>query len=94
MKTPVFSSDEKDRYLHIYYSYERASAERAALETKIDRIAAYLKKQEGRQVVLDKSYEKYFSLEYYHEGEEDQCFVCGIEKASVIEAELELCGYF
>ena len=94
LKTPVFSSDEKDRYLHIYYSYERASAERAALETKIDRIAAYLKKQEGQQVVLDKSYEKYFSLEYYHEGEEDQCFVCGIEKASVIEAELELCGYF
>ena len=94
LKTPVFSSDEKDRYLHIYYSYERAYAERAALETKIDRIAAYLKKQEGQQVVLDKSYEKYFSLEYYHEGEEDQCFVCGIEKASVIEAELELCGYF
>ena len=94
LKTPVFSSDEKDRYLHIYYSYERASAERAALEAKIDRIAAYLKKYEGQQVVIDKSYEKYFSLEYYHEGKEDQCFVCGIEKSSVIDAELELCGYF
>ena len=94
LKTPVFSSDEKDRYLHIYYSYERASAERAALEAKIDRIAAYLKKYEGQQVVIDKSYEKYFSLEYYHEGKEDQCFVCGIEKSSVINAELELCGYF
>ena len=94
LKTPVFSSDEKDRYLHIYYSYERASAERAALEAKIDRIAAYLKKYEGQQVVIDKSYEKYFSLEYYHGGKEDQCFVCGIEKSSVIDAELELCGYF
>ena len=94
LKTPVFSSDEKDRYLHIYYSYERASAERAALEAKIDRIAAYLRKYEGQQVVIDKSYEKYFSLEYYHEGKEDQCFVCGIEKSSVIDAELELCGYF
>jgi transposase len=32
--------------------------------------------------------------EYYHEGKEDQCFVCGIEKASVIEEELKMCGYF
>ena len=94
LKIPVFYSDEKDRFLHIYYSYGKAAGEREALETKIDRIAAYLKKQEGQAVILDKSYEKYFDLEYYHEGLEDQCFVCGIEKASVIEAELKLCGYF
>ena len=25
---------------------------------------------------------------------DDQCFVCGIEKASVIEEELKMCGYF
>lgn len=94
LKTPVFYSDEKDRYLHIYYSYEKAAAERAALEAKIDKISAYLKKLEGQSVVIEKSYEKYFSLEYYHKGEEDQCFVCGIEKNTVIEAELKLCGYF
>ena len=94
VKTKVFYSDEKDRYLHIYYSYSKAASEREDLESKIDRIAAYLKKQEGQAVVIDKSYEKYFSLEYYHEGKEDQCFVCGIEKASVIEEELKMCGYF
>ena len=94
VKTKVFYSDEKDRYLHIYYSYSKAAAEREDLESKIDRIAAYLKKQEGQPVIIDKSYEKYFSLEYYHEGKEDQCFVCGIEKASVIEEELKMCGYF
>ena len=94
LKTQVFYSDEKERYLHVYYSYEKAAAERAALETKIAKIAAYLKKLEGLPVIVDKCYEKYFSLEYYHEGKEDQCFVCGIEKASVIEAELKLCGYF
>ena len=94
VKTKVFYSDEKDRYLHIYYSYGKAAAERECLETKIDRIAAYLKKQEGQAVVIDRSYEKYFHLEYYHEGEEDQCFVCGIEKSSVIEEELKMCGYF
>ena len=35
-----------------------------------------------------------YSLEYFHEGQEDQCFVCAIEKSDVIEAELEMCGYF
>ena len=94
VKTKVFYSDEKDRYLHIYYSYSKAASEREDLESKIDRIAAYLKKQEGQAVVIDKSYEKYFRLEYYHEGKEDQCFACGIEKASVIEEELKMCGYF
>ena len=94
LKTPVFYSDEKDRYLHIYYSCSKAADERSALEAKIDRMAAYLKKLEGQEIVVDKSYEKYFSLEYYHEGKEDQCFVCALEKASVIEEELKLCGYF
>ena len=94
LKTPVFYSDEKDRYLHIYYSYSKAADERSALEAKIDRMAAYLKKLEGQDVVIDKSYEKYFSLEYYHEGQEDQCFVCALEKAYAIEEELKLCGYF
>ena len=94
VKTKVFYSDEKDRYLHIYYSCSRAASEREDLESKIDRIAAYLKKQEGQPVIIDKSYEKYFSLEYDHEGKDDQCFVCGIEKASVIEEERKMCGYF
>lgn len=90
----VFPSDERNRYLHIYYSYSKAAAEREQLEQKIDKLAAYFKKLEGQPVVLDKSYEKYFSLEYYHEGQEDQCFVCAIEKSSVIEEELKTCGYF
>ena len=90
----VFPSDERNRYLHIYYSYSKAAAEREQLEQKIDKLAVYFKKLEGQPVVLDKSYEKYFSLEYYHEGQEDQCFVCAIEKSSVIEEELKMCGYF
>lgn len=94
MERTVFPSDERNRYLHIYYSYSKAAAEREQLEQKIDKLAAYFKKLEGQPVVLDKSYEKYFSLEYYHEGQEDQCFVCAIEKSSVIEEELKMCGYF
>ena len=40
VKTKVFYSDEKDRYLHNYYSYSKAASEREDLESKIDRIAA------------------------------------------------------
>lgn len=90
----VFPSDARNRYLHIYYSYSKAAAEREQLGQKIDKLAAYFKKLEGQPVVLDKSYEKYFSLEYYHEGLEDQYFVCAIEKSAVIEEELKMCGYF
>ena len=94
VETPVFYSDEKNRYLHIYYSYGKAASEREALESRLDRMAAYLGRLEGQPVVIDKSYEKYYSLEYFHEGQEDQCFVCAIERADVVEAELEMCGYF
>ena len=94
VETPVFYSDEKNRYLHIYYSYGKAASERAALETRLDKMSAYLKRLEGQQVIVDKSYEKYYSLEYFHEGYEDQCFICAIEKSDIVETELEMCGYF
>lgn len=94
LKKPVFYSDEKERYLHIYYSYDRAAAEKALLESGLDQMAAYLRKMEGQPVIIDKKFEKYYSLEYYHEGQDDQCFVCAVEKASVIEEELKQCGYF
>ena len=90
----IFPSDERNRYLHIYYSYSKAAAEKEQLEVRLEKLASYFKKLEGQKVVLDKSYEKYFSLEYYHEGQDDQCFVCAIEKSSVIEEEMRMCGYF
>ena len=94
VKTPVFYSDEKDRYFHIYYSYVKAASEKALLEKTIHKTASYLKKMEGLPNIIDKKYGKYFSLEYYHEGQEDQCFVCGIPRNDVISQELQMCGYF
>lgn len=94
VKTPVFYSDEKDRCLHIYYSYDKAASEKWILESNIRKMTSYLKKMEGQSVVIDKKYEKYFSLEYYHEGQDDQCFVCGIPKNDMISQELQMCGYF
>ena len=37
-KTKVFYPDEKDWYLHIYYSNSKTASEREDLESKIDRI--------------------------------------------------------
>lgn len=94
VRRKVFPSDTKDRYVHVYFSAERCAAERKNLETNLDRMEYMLARYEGQPVTIEKSYEKYFHIEYYHEGEEDQCFVCGIPKESVIEKEIGLCGYF
>ncbi len=94
VKKKVFLSDEKDRYVHVYFSADKCAAERNEFESKLDRMEEVLKKYEGQPVVIEQSYERYFHLEYFHEGKEDQCFVCGIPKDTVIEKELGSCGYF
>ena len=94
IKRKVFLSDEKDRYVHVYYNADRCAAERNNLQAKLDKMEYALRKLEGKPVVVEKSYEKYFHIEYFHEGKDDQCFVCAIPKEDVIDRELELCGYF
>ena len=90
----LFPSDTKERCVHLYYSIEKARKERADLEQKIDRIAKYLEKQEGKKVTIDKSFEKYFKLIYFHKGQKDECFFKAKEKTEVINEEIRLCGYF
>ena len=94
IKRKVFLSDEKDRYVHVYYNADRCAAERNNLQAKLDKMEYALRKLEVKPVVVEKSYEKYFHIEYFHEGKDDQCFVCAIPKEDVIDRELELCGYF
>lgn len=93
-KMKIFASDEKDRYLHIYFSPTKSASERASFESKLDKMGQILEKMKGQQVTIDKSYERYYHLEYYHKGQEDECFVCGIEKEDMISRQLKLCGYF
>ena len=94
VKKKLFASDEKNRYIHIYYSASKCASERSLFEKKLDKIEQYLKKMQGRPVTIEKSWAQYFHLEYYHPGEEDECFVCGVPKEDVMEKELKLCGYF
>lgn len=94
VKKRLFTSDENERYMHIYYNSHKYASEKEDIEAKIDFMAESLKKMEGKQAVIGSSYEKYFDLIYYHEGQEDQKFLCGREKYEVIDREIELSGYF
>ncbi|HAX51929.1 MAG TPA: transposase [Lachnospiraceae bacterium] len=94
IKRKLFESDEKERYFHLYYSSMKHASEQELLEAKLDRMRKNLRKLYKKPVVMDKSYEHYFTPIYYHEGKEDQLFELVQEKADVIQQEIRLCGYF
>jgi transposase len=94
VKRQLYPSDKHERYFHIYYSDRKKSAERDAVESKIDHLAQFLKENEGGQLQHDSGIEKYFDLIYYHEGKADETFMYGRERYDVIDEEIRLCGYF
>ena len=94
VKSPLYPTDTKDRYFHIYYNGRKAITEREELEQKIDRCARYIKKHQGDNVTLDKTMLKYFDPVYYHEGKEDQRLMSAVERTEVINEEIRMCGYF
>jgi transposase len=94
MRKKLFATDTKKRYFHVYYKSQKYTAEREQLEAKIDRMSKYLKEREGKSVILNDTFEKYFDLIYYHKGQEDQKFLYGKEKTDIIDEEIKLCGYF
>lgn len=86
----LYPSDTKDRYFHLYYSHEKAVAERTALQDKIEEMKKYLDSVAGDKVTLAEKYSRYFNLEFHSDG----TFVCAGEKTSVIEEEISLFGYY
>ncbi len=89
IKTKLFNTDEKDRYIHVYYSRSKAAAEQDRLETKIDSLDRNYKKLIGTNRVTDQ-FEKYFRFERDKEG----IIAAVMQKNSVIENEKKLMGYF
>ena len=61
---------------------------------KIDRMGKKLKECMGEPIHPGGDYNKYFDLIFWHPGLEDEKFMSGIEKADVINREIQLCGYF
>ena len=91
IKQKLYAADEKDRYFHIYHSIEKESAERTQLENRIDEMTKFMKRHSNEMREFGAGFERYFEL-YYDEGH--KTFLFPVEKARVIENEIELCGYF
>ena len=91
VKKKLYLSDERDRYFHIYHSSFKESAEREIIESKIEQMANFLKKNANKAKEFGPGIEKYFEL-YYDEAK--KTFLFALAKASVIEAEMALSGYF
>jgi hypothetical protein len=91
VKKKLYLTDEKDRYFHIYHSNWKESEEREVIESKIEKMTKFLKKYSNTVKEFGPGFEKYFELYY---DEEKKKFMFPIEKASVIEKEMALCGYF
>lgn len=91
VKRKLYATDEKDRYFHIYHSIEKESAERTQLENRIDEMTKFMKRHSNEMREFGVGFERYFELYY---DEEHKTFLFPVEKARVIENEIELCGYF
>lgn len=91
VRAPLYASDRKQRYFHLYYSSAKDSAEREEVESRIDRMAKLIVSHEMKSVTFPKAFHDYFDLVYDAKGE---IFLFGKEKADVVERELSLCGYF
>lgn len=91
VKRKLYDTDEKDRYFHVYYSLNKENAECNIIENRIEQMAKFMKKHANEVREFGPAFEKYFEL-YYHE--EKKTFLFPVEKASVIEQEINLCGYF
>ena len=91
IKRKLYASDEKDRYFHIFFNDAKKAAEHEAIEIKIEKMAEYLKKQEGKVYDPSESIKDYFEAFI---NDKDNVFLFAREKKEVIEREIDLCGYF
>lgn len=87
---PLYASDEKPRWIHVYYSAGRVAREREALESNLDKAARLMRKMVGKEWTMPDSYSRYYEACYDDAG----CFMCARERKDAISRELELAGYF
>lgn len=82
---------EEDRHFHLYYLSQKEHAEREQVEARVEHMASYLRKQEGKAVTIGEGYKQYFHLE---SDSKDDVFLFAREHKEVIEIEISLSGYF
>ena len=89
----LYSDDDTDRYFHLYYSASRCAAEREQLETNLDEMRHYLEKHIGKQVCVANQISRFYKL-VTKKVEDKTILESFSENSSVIERELDLCGYY
>ena len=91
IRTYVYASDTKKRYVHLYYSATKAAGERAKFEENIREMQDYLAGYQDTEHEFGPMFHKYFHMHY---NKETGHFVYGEPNLQVIREELDLCGYF
>lgn len=94
VKAHIFKNDERERFVHIYYSDYRKARERSKLETKIQQHREFLNSLIGSGVAVEKTYTEFFEPIYYHERKKDQRLQLIREQKDEISQAIKLCGYF
>ena len=89
VREKLFESDERERYVHVYYSDTKGAAGREKIERDIDRLEKNLKKIVGKKGSVEGA-ERYFKLIYNSEG----TLLKYREKTKAIDEEKSFCGYF
>ena len=89
LRTKLFPTDDKNRYIHVFFNDLRAAVERENLEAKIERMERNLRKLIGTDKTV-KEAEKYFRFERDKEG-----IIAAIApKNGEISKAKKMCGYF
>lgn len=91
IRRKLYADDSRDRYFHLYYSDQKACAEKEQLEAYLERMKKCLDQWKGQVKEIADGFSRYYNLEIY---DKDGMFLFATEKQDVIIEERKLCGYF
>ena len=86
----LFPDDERERYLHLFFSPVKMMKERCRLEDEIEQMQRLIERSVGQQITFGEPHTRFFDFLYDDEGR----LVTALEKTEAVEKELERCGYF
>ena len=94
VKRPLYSSDKKERYFHVFYDKDLHMSECEKIKTKIKTLKKQLDSYRGMKVRLTGEYSKYIDLQYYYDEDGEMAFCSAKERTEIINQEMKLCGYY
>jgi hypothetical protein len=62
IKAKLYAEDTRERFFHIYHGTGREHAEREQVELRMERMAKYLTRNEGREIAVSDTLRHYYDL--------------------------------